>query len=483
LALGAGVAAWCLAHGGASAQERGAFTLGFAGPDRLVSPGPDVARVSYYPTIGHEGSGPGTQGWSISVAIESDPPGRVRIAGLTKDGTDANDRFRNGFFVAQQVNPASGRNDGRNGFVSAMVLSFVEPLTLPTNTVSTVLRVDLEVVTAPGGKTFTLRYVDGLQGNGQPVQNALTVAGATLLPPLTERTIPMAPAVDCCDAAVLFGFSTRPLSSAEPFAGGIAADSGCLSIRELRASADGSLLVYPTLVSRLEGTGVQGWSLALALEGAAGIVEAAVPAPRALGLAGAGALAFEQTGAIDPSANGGQRGVTSAVVLAFDPTITLPPRATTSVLEVTLSASAAPGAGDPPRATLRLRDGLVGSGQAVRNLVAAGGDSAPPCNAALARLDIVYVGSIAFQRGDVNADGRVNLADAVHTLNELFLGGPGTLCADAADANNDGALAIADPVFLLEHLFRSGPPLPPPFGACGPDSRADALGCVFAACP
>lgn len=88
-----------------------------------------------------------------------------------------------------------------------------------------------------------------------------------------------------------------------------------------------------------------------------------------------------------------------------------------------------------------------------------------------------------FQRGDVNADGAVNIADPVAGLNYLFAGGSAPPCMDALDGNDDGEVNIADAVSILFHLF-GGRALPPPAGACGPDPTPDDLGCdAFPPCP
>ena len=97
-------------------------------------------------------------------------------------------------------------------------------------------------------------------------------------------------------------------------------------------------------------------------------------------------------------------------------------------------------------------------------------------------------------RGDSNQDGSVSLADAVYTLNALFL--PGALqieCDDAADANDDGELTLSDSVYELNALFfPGGLPIPPPAllagqsyqDVCDLDSTDDSLGCLNAlACP
>lgn len=89
-----------------------------------------------------------------------------------------------------------------------------------------------------------------------------------------------------------------------------------------------------------------------------------------------------------------------------------------------------------------------------------------------------------FHRGDSNADGTVNITDAILTLSFLFLGAESPTCLEAANTNNDARLDIADGISLLAYLFLgSEPPAPPgpPPGRCGfdPDNpgSADDLGC------
>ncbi len=63
-------------------------------------------------------------------------------------------------------------------------------------------------------------------------------------------------------------------------------------------------------------------------------------------------------------------------------------------------------------------------------------------------------------RGDANADGAVNVSDAVHIINYVFVGGlpPATQCA--GDANNDGLINVSDAVFIINYVFVSGSPEP-----------------------
>jgi hypothetical protein len=85
-------------------------------------------------------------------------------------------------------------------------------------------------------------------------------------------------------------------------------------------------------------------------------------------------------------------------------------------------------------------------------------------------------GSLVFLRGDANADGGVDIADAVYVLQNLFAGGDPILCSDAADANDDETVNIADAVFTLQNLFAQGEPIDPPFPDCGLDPTGHPTG-------
>lgn len=83
-----------------------------------------------------------------------------------------------------------------------------------------------------------------------------------------------------------------------------------------------------------------------------------------------------------------------------------------------------------------------------------------------------------FIRGDCNADGAIDIGDAVQALDILFSQGGPEDCTDACDANDDGAFDIGDAIFKLGYLFSMGPDPMPPFPSCGFDSTADLLDCV-----
>lgn len=82
-----------------------------------------------------------------------------------------------------------------------------------------------------------------------------------------------------------------------------------------------------------------------------------------------------------------------------------------------------------------------------------------------------------FVRGDVNGDGKLDIADPILTLQYLFGTDAQLPCEDAADANDDGVLNIADAVFELSFLFTPGVVMPEPSGEPGPDPTPDELTC------
>ena len=68
--------------------------------------------------------------------------------------------------------------------------------------------------------------------------------------------------------------------------------------------------------------------------------------------------------------------------------------------------------------------------------------------------------SVAYYPGDGNADGALDVSDALAILDFLFLGGVGPPCPAAGDANGDGGVDVSDAVRLLFYLFL-GAPAPP----------------------
>ena len=74
-----------------------------------------------------------------------------------------------------------------------------------------------------------------------------------------------------------------------------------------------------------------------------------------------------------------------------------------------------------------------------------------------------------WQRGDVNFDGRVNVADAINLVICLFSASRGVYCRciwsrdevawEVFNTNEDQRVNIADAIYILGFLFRDGPPI------------------------
>lgn len=82
-----------------------------------------------------------------------------------------------------------------------------------------------------------------------------------------------------------------------------------------------------------------------------------------------------------------------------------------------------------------------------------------------------------FKRGEANGDVVLNTVDAIFILGCLFARTAPPSCLDAGDVNDDGRADIADPIAFLSNLFASAGPLPAPFGSCGMDPTDDELDC------
>lgn len=62
-----------------------------------------------------------------------------------------------------------------------------------------------------------------------------------------------------------------------------------------------------------------------------------------------------------------------------------------------------------------------------------------------------------FACGDTNADGGVNVGDAVFVINYVFKGGAAPDPECSGDSNGDGTCNVGDAVYLISHIFSGGP--------------------------
>ena len=59
--------------------------------------------------------------------------------------------------------------------------------------------------------------------------------------------------------------------------------------------------------------------------------------------------------------------------------------------------------------------------------------------------------------GDLNDDGKVNMADLVYLIAFIFQGGPEPGWEQACDVDGDGACGVADITYMVSYLYLDGP--------------------------
>ena len=83
--------------------------------------------------------------------------------------------------------------------------------------------------------------------------------------------------------------------------------------------------------------------------------------------------------------------------------------------------------------------------------------------------DVILGGEPQYICGDANADGIVNISDAVYLVTYIFSGGPAPVPLLSGDANCDGVVNISDAVYLISYIFGGGPAPCDPNGDGIPD--------------
>ena len=88
-----------------------------------------------------------------------------------------------------------------------------------------------------------------------------------------------------------------------------------------------------------------------------------------------------------------------------------------------------------------------------------------------------------FRRGDANADGDVDISDAIWTIQFLFRDGPSPSCNAAADANGDAVIDLSDGMLVIAYQLQGGSRPAEPFLDCGAGSNGSGLSCTsYPAC-
>ncbi len=76
----------------------------------------------------------------------------------------------------------------------------------------------------------------------------------------------------------------------------------------------------------------------------------------------------------------------------------------------------------------------------------------------IGHIDLKCVRPSPFRRGDVTADGRINMADVISLLSYLFLTKDRPSCPASTDVDDSGKMEVTDMVWLLDYLFGGGDP-------------------------
>jgi hypothetical protein len=448
---------------------------------------------------------PGAQGWSISMSsVGWAITGVTTAATIAANFNDDPPGLRNtGFEVSELTTRARAGSgcEGRNGAVSAVVLSFIMPITLPPLDTVDIIRVTLEgECPAVQGEPVEccVEYVDGCQGSGQPVDNRVTHTGNTVIPSLGRSCTQVVQPISCVPAplnvAVSESGSNRQGDPAALLAG--IDDDANIEV-EVPLGGSGSATVYAHILSNGLMSGVQGWSLAVAVSGAgshsattAGTIAAnttdSPPGIRNTGFEVTENVNPDREPSSGPLAGRGPQGPgsVSAVVLSFIMPITLNPTGDATVLCITVAAPE-PQGDATQNVVIEWIDGLQGSGQPVSNVATVAGTTARYCECQRAIVNFVPARIGDFLRCDPNNDAKNNIADAVYIVNELFRSGPPTACREAADCNDDGMEDLSDATYCVAYQFMGGSPPPAPFPSCGmdPDSTPESCPSGSANCP
>ena len=425
----------------------------------------------------------GAQGWSISIAGDG-----LLITDITVDGT-AGEQGRQGGFVKSETTDRSGVPgggagndcDGKLGAVSAVVLSFVAPVTLDPNGSATIAVITVEG-TVPGAgeeSTGSVAFADGCRGVGQPVRNAVTLNAQTVIPSLGSCSITLAGAqgeicgngedddedgdtdcddTDCADDVRCIpegdcadGVDNDQDGDTDCDDSDCAADAACLGDVVLSFSGDDAAQVdfsgsaFSQSVdcvlsnSRNDGNGPQGWSFGVTGNGLD------IDGISTDGTAADGA----SEGGFDLSEVTADGGAIQVTILSFDPMVTLDANGSATIASVSVSSTFP--AGTTETKSLAYTSGLVGSGLAVENIIAMNDAEIEPTTAGyeitLTGIDTNYVTM------DFDSDGKAVISDIQGLLNWLYLGGGAPDCRDAMDFNGNGRINIADAVSGLNYLF------------------------------
>jgi hypothetical protein len=491
--------------GAARAQD---FSLGLEGcPDRLTGNAGDVVTFDVFATLttANNPDTDGPQGWSLSVTADGGAITAITVKGVhvstifDDDGDPATplinpsdlDLNSAGFKVNQLAQDPN--NPAIKGAVSAIVLHQTQKQVLQPNGTARIAKLTVQGTIPQGDQcvSLTLRYLNGLKGAGQPVNNVVTFKGNSKAPALGSCTVQLCPRVAGFDFALAGagkGFDNNTVDVA-------------VNVPQGATSADVSIPVDALLRSHdlAPGSdGPQGWSISVAHEACMSVDSVSVkgvhvstifdddgdPAtpvvdPSDLDLNNAGFKVTQKAVGVPPL-DPALQGVVSAIVLHQTQKMVLHANATDTILRINYT-------GTFPLGTTTCHasfiDGLKGAGQPVANVITVNGNSKKPgeTRGLTINVTVKVVQKDNFVRGDPNNDGKEDIGDAIyivyHVVPSLNNGQYPLACSDAGDADSSGMVDLADAIFLINHQFRAGPAPGGPYPACGTTDASTSQSC------
>ena len=283
-----------------------------------------------------------------------------------------------------------------------------------------------------------------------PVATVIVVNGASLAPTQNGGTLDVVGVPD-----PEYGYSAGNASANYNPADGNANASVGISITETDFSGLGAPFPNAT----------QGFSM--------GLSNSAEVAPTSVNLSLGFEADFAETATF-------ANGWTAGVVYSFTGGITATFETATEVISVDYeTAGSMAGNETGATATLTWDDGL--GSPPVANVVVVDGASLN-ANFSDGSIALNPVVTVDFIRGDANSDARVNIADGVWIINELFLGGPANPCPVSSDSNGDGNTDAGDAIYIFNYRFLDGPMPSAPYPSCGQTDGQTPEDCADSSC-
>jgi len=420
-----------------------------------------------------------TQGWSFGVLLETegDATGsitNVKIAEdvLTVKGGQPADFSTTSYYAAGDLaNKVADCEPECSGIeavavTQGVVIDFMQKVDLPITDALDLVDLSVQAAGSEGSKV-TLSFTD--QVGSPPVQTVVVHSGASITP-------------DVLAGAEITFKAPPPCAPPAPFTIEIGGASGNTDEQvgapiKLNFNADGSQ----------EGQEVQGWSYGICLVDASklDVVDATVDGTDTATVKD-GAPADFDTVTVFPG-----EGATHGVVIDFRAKVTIPAQndwtdllVTYKILmteddDTTYVVPCNEKLGSPPVANVMVIGGASIQASAFEGTdpTAAEGGCCDPsiCNkpgkfTKLAKPPLPY-----FEPGNVNGDGRLDIADGIYLLSYLFRNGPEPPCLAAADFNNDGAIDQTDAIAIIYWRLQPNLPDRPEEGWPGP---ALGFGCA-----